>query len=172
MTPTFRNRIAAGALFGLIGCLLLPQDALAQTPATGGYDAIDAAYDAHRRSEERRLDALHRQLDTIDWMNWWTGRPLRGVPEYSRSELYAFGVDRRVAPPHLFTPWPFVPGDIWGFPNDAFVRQPIGQVQMQTGPRRWESHPVYADEDVLVAPAEFAPREAAPPASGDGPREF
>jgi len=37
-----------------------------------------------------------------------------------------------------------VPGDVWGYP--AYyqpARQPIGQQQTQTGPNRWESHPVY-----------------------------
>src|SRR5207237_8435661 len=38
----------------------------------------------------------------------------------------------------------YVPGDIWGY--GAYyqpARQPIGQQQSQTGPNRWESHPVY-----------------------------
>ena len=47
-------------------------------------------------------------------------------------------------PLSVFTPWPYVPGDIYGY--GAYyppARQPIGQTQVQTGPNRWESHPVY-----------------------------
>jgi hypothetical protein len=48
------------------------------------------------------------------------------------------------SPLSVFQPWPYVPGDIYGYP--AYyppARQPIGQTQVQTGPNRWESHPVY-----------------------------
>jgi hypothetical protein len=44
----------------------------------------------------------------------------------------------------VFQPWPYVPGNIYGYP--AYyqpARQPIGQQQLQTGPNSWESHPVY-----------------------------
>lgn len=44
----------------------------------------------------------------------------------------------------VFQPWPYVPANIYGYP--AYyqpARQPIGQQQLQTGPNRWESHPVY-----------------------------
>jgi hypothetical protein len=43
----------------------------------------------------------------------------------------------------LFEPWPYVPGDIYGWRTFSTVRQPIGQTQIQTGENRWESHPVY-----------------------------
>jgi hypothetical protein len=44
----------------------------------------------------------------------------------------------------VFQPWPYVPGDIYGYrAHYQPARQPIGQTQMQTGPNRWESHPVY-----------------------------
>jgi len=46
-------------------------------------------------------------------------------------------------PQTVFEPWPYVPGDIWGYTYYSPMRQPIGQHQMQTGPNRWESHPVY-----------------------------
>ena len=36
-----------------------------------------------------------------------------------------------------------MPGDIWGYTYYSPMRQPIGQHQVQTGPNRWESHPVY-----------------------------
>ncbi|WP_425616304.1 hypothetical protein NA78x_006249 [Anatilimnocola sp. NA78] len=43
----------------------------------------------------------------------------------------------------LFTPWPYIPGDIYGYQTQPMVRQPIGQRQVQTGENTWESHPVY-----------------------------
>jgi hypothetical protein len=46
-------------------------------------------------------------------------------------------------PQTVFEPWPYVPGDIWGYTYYSPMRQPVGQQQVQTGPNRWESHPVY-----------------------------
>jgi len=47
-------------------------------------------------------------------------------------------------PLSVFQPWPYVPGDIYGYrAYYAPARQPVGQQQLQTGPNRWESHPVY-----------------------------
>jgi hypothetical protein len=47
-------------------------------------------------------------------------------------------------PLSVFQPWPYLPGDIYGYgAYYAPARQPIGQQQLQTGPNRWESHPVY-----------------------------
>jgi hypothetical protein len=43
----------------------------------------------------------------------------------------------------VFESWPFVPDDLYGYRYYTPVRQPIGQHQEQTGPDRWESHPVY-----------------------------
>jgi hypothetical protein len=71
-----------------------------------------------------------------------------------------------------------VPGDIWGYQHIPPSRQSIGQVQMQTGPNRWESRPVYATPPreppppVIVPEAGFEgpPAEFIPP--GRGPREF
>lgn len=40
-------------------------------------------------------------------------------------------------------------GYIAGYVRDntiPYIRQPIGQRQIQTGPNRWESHPVYAED--------------------------
>jgi hypothetical protein len=43
----------------------------------------------------------------------------------------------------VFTPWPYVPGDIYGYRNFSSVRQPIGTRQVQIDENTWESHPVY-----------------------------
>ena len=78
-----------------------------------------------------------------------------GAPVMTRANLdfvYGYGVNPAwsgwrqgaTGPLSVFSPWPYVPGDIWGY--GAYyqpARQPIGQVQTQTGPNRWESHPIY-----------------------------
>lgn len=47
-------------------------------------------------------------------------------------------------PLSVFQPWPYMPGWIYGYPAYYLpARQPIGQQQSQTGPNRWESHPIY-----------------------------
>lgn len=79
-----------------------------------------------------------------------------GAPVMTRANLdfvYGYGVNPAwsgwgqgaTGPLSVFSPWPYVPGDIWGY--RAYyqpARQPIGQVQTQTGPNRWESHPIYS----------------------------
>ena len=76
----------------------------------------------------------------------------------------------------VFSPWPYVPGNIYGYP--AYyqpARQPIGQQQLQAGPNRWESHPVYdppltmfqplppVDSPLLERTPFAVQKEAAPP---------
>ena len=140
--------IALGALF--VGDL-----SRAQSPAPRPYDGIQAGLDAFRLAEEQRQAALATQLATNDQMRAWSGLPLGGTTIYygNRGPLpvmdldfaYAYGYQRFVPGPRLsvFEPWPFVPGDIYGYVVTPPVRQPIGQWQGQTGPHRWESHPVY-----------------------------
>lgn len=53
------------------------------------------------------------------------------------------------------------PSFLWGYPDVTFARQPVGQRHTQTGPNRWESHPVYGEPVRLPT---------IPPVSG--PREF
>jgi len=78
-----------------------------------------------------------------------------GAPVMTRANLdfaYGYGVNPvwsgwrqgATGPLSVFEPWPYVAGDIWGY--RAYyqpARQPIGQQQTQTGPNRWESHPIY-----------------------------
>lgn len=124
------------------------------------YDAIQAGLDAYRLGEERRQGQINQQL----WANTqartrggWT--PAYGAVLYggyaapSLEYAYAYGNQPFYAGSRqqssvfssrtVFEPWPYVPGDIWGYSSQAIARQPIGQVQSQTGPRRWESHPIY-----------------------------
>jgi hypothetical protein len=137
------------------------------------YDGIQAGLDAFKLAEERRQVNVAGQLAVNDQVRYWSGIPTSrgetlyygyatppapygfGVPvvapanldyayAYGRSGFrYANGPAGAYGPLTVFEPWPYVPGDIYGFTNYFPVRQPVGQWQGQTGPNRWESHPVY-----------------------------
>lgn len=141
--------------------------AIAQVPAARPYDGIQAGLDAFRLAEEQRQAAVATQLATNAQMRAWSGLPLArgstilyGYPPAVAAPIvgpavtpavmdldFAYGVayGRFVPGPRfsVFEPWPVIPGDIYGFVVTPTVRQPVGQWQGQTGPRRWESHPVY-----------------------------
>jgi hypothetical protein len=124
--------------------------------AQAGFDAGDEAY---RAGEARRLQQINRQLSAIDQMRWWRGwsssAPL-SAGRYPPSLDYIYATGRRglfgryrervvYGAYDIFEPWPIVPGDIWGSDDAGSVRQPIGQRQIQTGPNRWESYPIYRE---------------------------
>ena len=80
------------------------------------------------------------------------GNAVPVVPAANLEYTYAYGrfgtrgIARRRVVLNLqtvFEPWPYVPGDIYGYMYYSPMRQPIGQQQTQTGENRWESHPVY-----------------------------
>jgi hypothetical protein len=154
-----RFRCFVGA--AIIG-VLCPALALAQQPAAGArpYDGIQAGLDAFRLAEEQRQAAVANQLAVADQMRAWSGIPAgRGAtidygyaaPPASLDYAYAYGGRPWIAtgertgvqPLSVFEPWPIVPGDIYGYVYFRPLRQPAGQWQGQTGPRRWESHPVH-----------------------------
>jgi hypothetical protein len=158
----FVRSIGAAILMASAG---LAGVAAAQEPVIVGrqYDGIQAGLDAFRLAEEQRQAAVARQLALNDQMRFFNGYPTsRGETIYygylSPGAMYAYGFGPPVLPRanldyvyaygarplSVFQPWPFVAGDIYGYP--AYyppARQPIGQTQIQTGPNRWESHPVY-----------------------------
>ena len=164
------------------GCGLLGSSLAAQQPRP--YDGIQAGLDAFRLAEERRQFNVAQQLALNDQLKYWAGIPnVRGetiyygapAPPVNLDYAYAYGpaVVRGwrggyvAGPLTVFEPWPFVPGDIYGYTYYLPVRQPIGQWQGQTGPNRWESHPVY-DPPLPnlrpLPPLEAPPAAAAPPA--------
>lgn len=128
--------------------------------------------------EARRQAIIARQIDLVERMNW--------------SAIYCQFYDP-------FEPWPPISGDIWGYPLNERVRQPIGHQSGQTGPNRWNYRPLY-EEDVealpspepdqpspapevigpeLPAPIDARPGDFQPPApkkssrrQNRGPREF
>ena len=116
--------------------LLVPAVGWAEHPA-------DASY---RQGEARRQNLISQQLDLNYRMNW---------PR---------GVVAGWADP--FEPWPFVPGDIWGYPSPAPVEQPVGYRSEQVAKDRWIYRPVHAGElvqprpRIVPRPAETAGRAA------------
>lgn len=175
-----------------IGCALAVAASLFAAGSAGAqvrrpYDGIQAGIDAYRLAEEQRQAAVANQLAANDTMRAWSGLPpSRGyamyygypglyVPAVSREYAYAYGRPW-YAPPTVFEPWPVVPGDIYGFTYVPSVRQPIGRWEGQTGPNRWESHPIYdppleapvVEPQPLVRPKIVGPRaDEAVPASPD-----
>jgi hypothetical protein len=153
-----------------LGAIFVGTSARAQPPAPRPYDGIQAGLDAFRLAEEQRQAAVATQLATNTQMRAWSGLPMSGGTtiyygnhgELATMDLatmdldfaYAYGYRRFIPSTRLsvFEPWPLVPGDIYGYVVTPAIRQPIGQWQGQTGPRRWESHPVYDPPPASVRP--------------------
>lgn len=132
------------------------------------YDGIQAGVDAYQLAEERRQANLQAQIGANDAARAAAGLPTtRGETIYYYNGYSPYGVvpwdaayaygstfgyattgrfGRRVAmfsTGPVFTPWPYVPGDVYGYRTYPQVRQPIGQRQVQIDENTWESHPVY-----------------------------
>ena len=106
-----------------------------------------------------------------------TGANLDYTYAYGAGPMWGGSRQSWAGPLAVFQPWPYVPGDIWGY--GAYyqpARQPVGQQQSQTGPNRWESHPVYdppltmyqplppVDSPLLDRTPYAAAKESLPPA--------
>lgn len=107
----------------------------------------------------------YRDPPSLEYLYATGRRSAYGYGDYGRglTPLYGGGYSR-----DIFSPWPYVPGDIYGYQWYNPAPQSIGQRQIQTGPNRWESHPVYADSPTLAPPASSSPA-AAPPATSPAP---
>ena len=141
------------------------------------YGPLEAAEEARRRAEETGREAVNRQLqlaDDIRGMNTWAPTPYRAslpyiygyAPRAARRVERAF--ERRVDP--VFTPWPRVPGDIYGYPYYPSVKQPIGHEKIWTSPNSYVYRPKYAPSTPQPArPAAPAPTPARRPPQADPP---
>jgi hypothetical protein len=112
------------------------------------YDQIDASFEAEQAFDLRRRFLVDRQRWLNDEMVLWS-RLFPGWAYYAE-------------------PWPFLPGDIYGYPLSAPpINQPIGRIEEQIGPNTWFSRPVHVES--------FGPPtlpEAEPAVERGGPREF
>ena len=175
----------------LIALCLAAQPSLALAQSRP-YDGIQAGLDAFRLAEEQRQTTASYQLSLNDHLRFWSGLPT------SRGETIYYGY---TSPAYSA----YVPGSILVFPSYPIyyplARQPIGQRQEQTGPNRWESHPVYdppltpyrplppvdspllngtpyatidpaAQQPPVEPPPVPAPAEPTPPPFRRGPREY
>lgn len=109
------------------------------------YDGFQAGEDAMRYQNDRRILGLNQQLGVVDYYRSWAG-----VSRYQ-----GYGTWRQDV---MVDPWGNPVGGYGGygsggygspffysrpFPATDTVRQSVNQVEIQTGPNRWESHPVY-----------------------------
>jgi hypothetical protein len=138
------------------------------------YDGIDAGIDAYNRAEEQRRFTVSQQRALNEDLRARSYLPPGPVMYYGPSIGYgyssgysnygyagsSYGYTRRwplgyrryeervVARPIVPTVvWPnrYYGINSYTYPFKLPVRQPVGQQQIQTGPNRWESHPVYAE---------------------------
>src|SRR5688572_21128040 len=129
--------------------------ALAQEVRSRPYDGIQAGLDAFSLAEEQRQLNLSAQIQANDAARAAAGLPTtRGETIYYYGGYSPYGVvpwdaayaygytrsgpfGRRVSVygygGPVFSPWPYVPGDIYGYRTFPTIRQPIGQRQEQTG---------------------------------------
>lgn len=145
-----------------------PPEAPQQARPEVTYSPLQAGRDAYQMAEQQRRWAIDRQLGLLDDVkrdNTWIGYAAAGLPE-----IYAYGSPwaarrayRRGYGP-LFTPWPRVPGDVYGYPYYPWVRQPIGHEKIWTGPNGYIYVPRYAPP----GPAPGVPMPAAPSAAMPG----
>jgi len=133
------------------------------------YDGFQAGRDAQDYWEARRRDAINRQLGWNEFYRWRaaTGDPttLYYDPYLPHAPYGRYGYD-------LFSaPWLGAPGPVLGYGYYDAVPQPIGRRQVQTGPNRWESFPVYA-EDLLEKEASPRPPRGRPLRAPSAPPKF
>lgn len=110
------------------------------------YDGAQAGLDSYRYGEAQRQANINRQLGAIEQIRLWRGLPPRWGGYDPRYEYWGspFGPYRG---PGYF--------EIWGRNFDDYGPQPIGRREVQTGPNRWESHPVYPEDQPARGPREF-----------------
>ncbi len=163
----------------------------AEVPGPRVYDRLDAAFDSYTRAEADRRDALGLQLEANDAMAWRAGAPTYSQYPPDLDSVYAFpprayryGSWRSPATiyrgyPGVFEPWPFVPGDIYGYPYVDRIEQPQGHVVIPYGPNGYYYGPVYGSDLIpdpepeapppAALPTPATPREIEPPSPQPGP---
>lgn len=148
----------------MLGCLI--PGTLWSQEAVRSYESLQAGAEAHAWGEQERRWAVRQQVGMIGQLQpsrYYDQTAFYFSPQYPSSGPFIASplLDGAWFGPTVgFEPWPCFT-DIWGYPYQRPIRQPIGQRQFQSGKRRWESHPIFADS--VPAPAHR---------QRTGPREF
>jgi hypothetical protein len=111
---------------------------------------IRALFESHARGEARRQAAFANQQYILNHVAGLNGLPSPFVgPEGQPSLDYVYsGLGRSgfSGDGMVFEPWPYVPGDIWGYPFYDTIESPIGHRITWRGPNAYTYEPVYAGE--------------------------
>lgn len=121
----------------LMSCMVFATGiAFAQEPQhVAPYDSLQAGLDSYAYGEALRQEKIARQLNANDQMRWWRGQPAAGdAYRYPPSLDYIYVTGRRglfgryrervyFGSRDIFTPWPVVPGDIWGTADTSTARE-------------------------------------------------
>jgi hypothetical protein len=134
------------------------------------YDRIQAGIDAHERGEARRLDAINRQIGWNELFKWQAATQRASsiyYDPYLPGYDYAYGLNAGYGG---WFPSALDYRPIWGYGYFEAVRQPIGRREVQTGPNRWESFPIYGDEAAPAVVEPVAPIVPEPARAPTAPR--
>jgi hypothetical protein len=114
-------------------------------------DGIQAGLQAYQQAEQQRRAAVAQQVDQNEFLRY---RPRWYVVE----EPVPYDLRG-----YRYLPWntSYSIFSAYPYPAPPRIRQPVGQREIQTGPNRWESFPIYAEdrERPAVAPARSGPRD-------------
>lgn len=163
MQPTIRSLIPAAAL---LAAVLTTCPLVHPGPAYGQRSLLtpqQAGREAYWYFESQRQANVQGQLGWIDTTRWLNGLPnrytgLRNSP--SLAAIYSGATSGLVPGGYVFEPWPYVPGDIYGFQWDDLGSQPIGNDMVFAGPNRYSYRAVY-DADAPAAGPNAPPAEPA-----------
>lgn len=135
---------------------------------------IRALFESNARGEARRQAAFANQKYILNHVAWMNGLPSPFVgPEGQPSLDYVYSGMGRSGPIGgglVFEPWPYVPGDIWGYPFYDTIESPVGHRITWRGPNAYTYEPVYAGELQHAAPP-LVEEEAWPEAADDHPAD-
>lgn len=154
-------------------------------------NGFTAGQEAAARTREEALANISRQIGLNDALRQRAAVAVPALPpgvvaRYPAQPVIGWAGPVGVGFAYDYDPWAYAPWDAWRveIPPWAQVRQPVGQIEIQTAANRWESRPIYAPDAAPapieapppVAPAPVAPAKVPPPVATPsylgGPREF
>lgn len=117
-------------------CAALIWTASALSAAAQPYNGIDAGLQAYRSHEAQRLSRTGRQVELSE--------AAKARYFYDPWAFYVGPFDED---------WAVRPGSPWEYRYEEYARQPLGHRSLQTGPNRWEYHPIYVEDEPAPPPA-------------------